>query len=89
MKSVTLNIDVSVDLDANGVCSFVYIGDDVDSQIQIIETWEDIINRNIEYYTVAGHIKKHHKKEIKALRKGLKKALKYFDEMVDWYEYEK
>ena len=88
MKTV-LNIDVTADLDPEGIRKLVWIGNTDFEQVNEVETWDEIIERTIEYYTVSGMIKELHREEVKALRKGLKKALKKFDKLVDEYGYEK
>ncbi len=82
MKAV-LNIDVTADLDPEGIRKLVWIGDSDCEQVNEVETWEEIVQRTIEYYTFGGTIKEDHRDEVEALRKGLKKALKQFDKLVD------
>jgi len=86
MKTV-LNVDVTADLDPKGIRKFVWIGDTDQSQVNEVETWEEIIQRTIEYYTFGGPIKEIHREEVEALRKGLKKAIKKFDKLVEEYGY--
>lgn len=87
MKTV-LDVDVTADLDPKGIRKLVWIGDTDVEQINEVETWDEIIQRNIEYYTFGGTIKESHRKEVEALRKGLKKALKKFDKLVEECGYE-
>lgn len=82
MKAV-LNIDVTADLDPEGIRKLVWIGDSDYEQVNEVETWEEIVQRTIEYYTFGGTIKEDHRDEVEALRKGLKRALKQFDKLVD------
>jgi hypothetical protein len=82
MKTV-LNVDVTADLDPKGIRKLVWIGDTDVEQVNEVETWDEIIQRTIEYYTFGGPIKECHREEVEALRKGLKKALKKFDKLVD------
>jgi hypothetical protein len=86
MKTV-LDVVCTADLDPKGIRKTVWIGDTDQSQVNEVETWEEIIQRNIEYYTFGGPIKECHRDEVKALHKGLKKALKRFDKLVEEYGY--
>ena len=88
MKAV-LNIDVTADLDPEGIRKLVWIGNTDSEQVNEVETWDEIIQRTIEYYTFGGKIKECHRKEVESLRKGLKKALKKFDKLVEECGYEK
>ena len=87
MKTV-LDVDVSADLDPEGIRKLVWIGNTDVEQVNEVETWDEIIQRTIEYYTFGGTIKENHREEVEALRKGLKKALKKFDKLVEKFGYE-
>ena len=86
-KTVKLDVDVSADLDPKGIRKLLWIGD-TDVQINEVETWEVIVYRAVNYCTFNGKIKECHRDEVEALRKGLKKALKKFDKLVEEYGYE-
>jgi len=88
MSKALLNVDVTADLEPKGIRKLVWIGDTDVEQINEVETWDEIIQRTIEYFTFGETIKECHREEVKALRKGLKKALKKFDKLVDEYGYE-
>ena len=87
MKTV-LNVDVTADLDPEGIRKLVWIGDTDVEQINEVETWEEMVQRGIDYYTFAGKIKECHRDEVEALREGLKQALAQFDKLVEEYGYE-
>ena len=87
MKTV-LDVDVSADLDPEGIRKLVWIGNTDVEQVNEVETWDEIIQRAVGYYTFAGKIKECHRDEVEALHKGLKKALKKFDTLVDERGYE-
>lgn len=89
MSTVKLDVEVTADLDPKGIRKLVYIGQSDVECVNEVETWDEIIQRTIDYYTFfGGPIKEYHREEIEALRKGLKKALKKFDKLVDEYGYE-
>lgn len=86
MKTV-LDVEVTADLDPKGIRKLVWIGNTDFEQVNEVETWDEIIQRTIEYYTFGGPIKECHREEVEALRKSLKKALKKFDKLVEEYGY--
>lgn len=89
MSKIKLDVEVTADLDPKGIRKIVYIGQSDVEQVNEVETWDEIIQRTIDYYTfLGGPIKECHREEVEALRKGLKKALKKFDKLVDEYDYE-
>lgn len=87
MSTVKLDVDVTADLDPKGIRKLVWIGNTDSEQVNEVETWDEIIQRTIEYFTFGGPIKECHREEIESLRKGLKKALKKFDKLVEEYGY--
>lgn len=88
MSKIKLDLDVTADLDPKGIRKLVWVGQSDVESVDEVETWDEIIQRTIEYFTFAGPIKECHREEIEALRKGLKKALKKFDKLVEEYGYE-
>jgi len=89
VSKIKLDVEVTADLEPKGIRKLVWIGNTDSEQVNEVETWDEIIQRTIEYYTFGGTIKKDHRDEVEALRKGLKKALKKFDKLVDECGYEK
>jgi len=88
MKTI-LDVDVTADLDPEGIRKLVWIGNTDVEQVNEVETWDEIIQRTIEYYTFGVTIKERHREEVEALREGLKQALAQFDKLVEEYGYEK
>lgn len=88
MSKIKLDVEVTADLDPKGIRKLVYVGQSDVEQVNEVETWDEIILRTIEYYTFCGKINECHREEIESFRKGLKKALKKFDKLVDEYGYE-
>ena len=89
VSKIKLDVEVTADLEPKGIRKLVWIGNTDSEQVNEVETWDEIIQRNIEYCTFGGKIKECHRKEVESLRKGLKKALKKFDKLVDECGYEK
>jgi hypothetical protein len=90
MSNIKLDVEVTVDLDPKGIRKMLWIGNTDSEQVNEVETWDEIIERTINYYVLfGGKIKERHRKEINTIRKGLKKALKKFDKHVDEIGYEK
>jgi len=89
VSKIKLDVEVTADLEPKGIRKLVWIGNTDSEQVNEVETWDEIIQRTIEYCTLGGKIKECHRKEVESLRKGLKKALKKFDKLVDEYGYEK
>jgi len=87
MSKIKLDVEVTADLDPKGIRKLVYVGQSDVECVNEVETWDEIIQRTIEYYTFGGSIKECHREEIEALRKGLKRALKKFDKLVHEYGY--
>jgi len=86
MANIKLNLDVTADLDPKGIRKMLWIVDTDVEQVNEVETWDEIIERTIDYYVVfGGKINEYHRKEINNIRKGLKKALKKFDKLVGKY----
>lgn len=88
MSNIKIDLDVAADLDPKGIRKLVWVGQSDVESVNEVETWDEIIERTIGYYTFGGPIKECHREEIEALRKGLKKALKKFDKLVEEYGYE-
>ena len=49
-----LEIDIYVDPEPTGLQRALYIGDSCEPIVEKLETWEDIVDRNIAYYKVPG-----------------------------------
>ena len=49
-----LEIDIYVDPEPTGLQRALYIGDSCEPIVEKLETWEEIIDRNIAYYKVPG-----------------------------------
>ena len=79
MKSITVEFDVSPWLDEDGftVCLFAGASDEA---LGINFSLEELIDREIEAYTVAGKIIDH--RELQGFVKSLRKAFKYAEKRV-------
>jgi len=88
MTDIKLKVDASADIAPEGIQQFVYIGDTDMAQVDVIEPWEDIIERNVSYYTVGGKIAERHRKDVDMLIYSLQNALELLNKKVDEIGYE-
>ena len=88
MTDIKLRVDASADLAPDGIQTLVFIGDTDIPQVEVIEPWEDIIDRNVQYYTVRGKIAELHRKDINMLNYSLQNALELLNKKVDEIGYE-
>ena len=49
-----IEIDVYADISAEGIERSLYIGDACEPNFEGLETWEEIVERNIGYYIIPG-----------------------------------
>ena len=83
MTDVKLRVDVDTELDPTGLKTLVYIGDTDTPQVDSTESWEDIIHRTVQYFTIKGKIAKCHRDEIDTLISSLRNALELFESTVE------
>ena len=53
-KKAVVEIDVFADISADGVERSLYIGDACEPNFEHVESWEEIVERNIGYYIIPG-----------------------------------
>lgn len=85
-----IEIDVYVDVEPDGLTSELYIGDGAcEPAFTGLETWEEIIERNIGYYIVpgSGKIRPGDTEEVNKIIVGMEDAIALFkkrlEEMAD------
>ena len=88
MADIKLSVETTADIDPEGIQTVVFIGDADIPQVEVIEPWEDIIDRNIQYYTVRGKIAERHRNDINMLIYSLQNALELLNKKVDEIGYE-
>ena len=49
-----IEIDVYTDISAEGIQRYLYIGDTCEPVFEDVESWEEIVERNIGYYIIPG-----------------------------------
>ena len=49
-----IEIDVYTDISAEGIRRYLYIGDTCEPVFEDVESWEEIVERNIGYYIIPG-----------------------------------
>lgn len=89
MTDVKIKVDAVAELDPIGLKTLVYIGDTDVPQVDSTESWEEIIHRTVEYFTLKGKIDKRHTDEVDALISSLRNALELFESTVEEVGYEK
>ena len=89
MANITLRVDSTADIAPEGIQTVVFIGDIDNPQVDIVETWEDIIERNVQYYTIKGKITERHRNDVNMLIFSLQNALDLLNKKVDEIGYEK
>ena len=89
MTDIKLRVDASSDIDPEGIRTYVYIGETDIAQVDIVESWEDIIERNVQYYTINGKIAESHRNDVNMLIYSLQNALELLNKKVDEVGYEK
>lgn len=83
-----IEVDMYVELEPEGLTRSLYLGDDCEPTFTATDSWEEIIERNIEYYLIPGsnEISSADLKGLKALVKGLKQAAKKFEKRIKEFE---
>ena len=51
---IEIDIEVYADISAEGIERSLYIGDACEPNFEGLETWEEIVERNIGYYIIPG-----------------------------------
>lgn len=88
MSDIKIRVDSTADIAPEGIQTVVFIGDVDNPQLNHVETWEDIIERNVRYYTVRGKIPERHRNDVNMLIYSLQNALELLNEKVDKIGYE-
>ena len=88
MTDIKLSVETTADIDPEGIQTVVFIGDTDIPQVEVIEPWEDIIDLNIQYYTVRGKFAELHRNDINMLIYSLQNALELLNKKVDEIGYE-
>ena len=79
-----IEVDMYVELQPEGFTRSLYIGDDCEPTFSVTDSWEEVIERNIEYYLIPGSnkIDDADLKQLEALVKGLKTCVKKFEKRI-------
>lgn len=88
MADIKLRVDSCADVAPEGIQTVVFIGDVDNPQVNYVETWEDIIERNVRYYTIKGKIAERHRNDVNMLIYSLQNALELLNKKVDEIGYE-
>jgi hypothetical protein len=83
-----IEVDMYIELEPEGLTRSLYLGDDCEPTFTAKDSWEEIIERNIEYYRIPGsnEISTADLKALKTLVKGLKQAAKKFENRIKEFE---
>lgn len=52
MPKAELELDVFPGIDTEGVYATLYVGDSSEPELEVSESWEDLLEREIDYHTV-------------------------------------
>ncbi len=85
---IEIDIDVYADISAEGIERSLYIGDECEPNFEHVESWEEIVERNIEYHIRPGlgTISPDEMKELEKIVAGLEHAIVLFKEKMEQYK---
>lgn len=86
-----IELDMYVDLEPEGIRRSLYVGVDAcEPELESIDSWEEIINRNIEYYILpkSNTISSDDIAQLKKIIAGMEKGLALFKERLKEYDWE-
>ena len=81
---ISVDVDVFTDVEEEGITHEVYLQDDCEPSFASVNTWEEIIERNVGFYIIPydGSICPEDLKILKKKVKGLKRAVKLFENRI-------
>ena len=83
-----LEIDVYADLVPEGITRALYLGEACEPNFEGVETWEEIVKRNIGYYLVPGSntINPDDVEQLEKTIAGLEYAIALFREKIEQHK---
>ena len=91
MKKIVLDIDVSPWITKDGDINVaIYVGNECEPVFDDNFSFNEMLDQAIESYLLPGSnkIANYHRKDVKQMRKALKKAVKDFDKRVEEIGYD-
>lgn len=78
-------VEVVADIDPKGIFRALYLGETCEPTFEDVESWEEIIQRNIGYYLhpVAKTINPEEMKGLKQTVAGLERAVEIFKQKIE------
>jgi hypothetical protein len=83
-----IEIDMYVDLEPEGIGRALYIGEGAcEPELEALDTWEEIIERNIEYYIrpIDKTISSYDMEGLEKIVAGMEQAVALFKEKIEEY----
>ena len=82
-----IELDMYIDLEPQGIRRALYIGDACEPSFEDIESWEEIIQRNIGYYIrpITKTISPGELEELEKIVAGMEQAVVLFKEKIEEY----
>ena len=82
-----IEIDVYAEISAEGIQRHLYIGDTCEPVFEDVESWEEIVERNIGYYIIPGSntISPTDRIELDTIVAGLEHAIALFRTKMDTF----
>ena len=77
MSEFKIDIDTGAWLDATGIMTTVFIGDACEPCIEIVETYEELIDKELEAHCVGDLILKRNQPDAEAFVNALAEAAEY------------
>ena len=83
-----LEIDVYADVDPEGIIRALYLGTACEPNFEGVESWEEIVERNIGYYLVPGSntIRPADVEQLEKTIVGLEHAIALFKEKIEQHK---
>ena len=83
-----LEIDLYADLEPEGIIRALYLGEACEPNFEGVETWEEIVERNIEYPLVPGsnNIRQADVEQLEKTIAGLEHAIALFREKIEQHK---
>jgi len=83
-----LEIDVYADVEPEGITRALYLGTACEPNFEGVETWEEIVERNIGYHLVPGSntIKPDDVEQLEKTIAGLEHAIALFKEKIEQHK---
>lgn len=83
-----LEIDLYADVEPEGITRALYLGQSCEPNYESLDTWEEIVERNIGYYLVPGSntIRPADVEQLEKTIAGLEHAIKLFREKIEQHK---